>query len=74
MVFGIGTNRPFLCIIIITHIFLFCTASTNLIAYFPLKPMGVCFLHYWPALPCFKSLFYNPFVSHNHKFHHFSPR
>ena len=42
-----GTNRPILhiiiCIIIhiIIIIFLFCTSSVNLIAYFPLKPMGV---------------------------------
>ena len=51
-----GTIYPFLHIIIhIIHIFLFQPASTNLIAYFLLKPMGVCFLHYWPAPPCFKS-------------------
>ena len=30
-------------------IFLFQLASINLIAYFPLKNMGVYFLHYWPA-------------------------
>ena len=35
--------------------FLFQLASTNSIVYFSLKPMGICFLHYWPALPCFKS-------------------
>ena len=38
-------------IIHIIHIFLFHTASANLIAYFLLNPMGVYFLHYWPALP-----------------------
>ena len=46
-------------VIIIIHIihiiFLFHTAITNLIAYFPIKPMGICFLHYWPGCPCFKS-------------------
>ena len=47
-----GTNRLLLHIIII---FLFYTASANLIAYFLLKPMGVCFLHCWPASPNFKS-------------------
>ena len=60
MLLAHGTNHPILHIIIIhiiIHIiiFLFCTASTNLKAYFPLKPMGVCFLHYWQALTCFKS-------------------
>ena len=40
-------------IIIYIIIFLFRTATANLIAYFPLKPMGICFIHYWPALPCF---------------------
>ena len=50
-----GTNCPILHFIIIRIIvFLFQPASTNLIAYFPLEPMSVCFLHYWPALPCFK--------------------
>ena len=55
MVFAHGTNRLFLHIIIIhiiiihiIHIiiFLFQLASANLIAYFPLKPMGVYFLRY----------------------------
>ena len=56
-----GTNRPILHIIIIhiIHIiiiiFLLCTASANLIAFFPLKPMSVRILHNWPALTCFKS-------------------
>ena len=51
-----GTNRPILHIIIhIIHIiFLFCTAGANLMAFFPLKPMGVCFLHYWPTLTYFR--------------------
>ena len=43
-----GTNHPFLHIVIITAfiiIFLLQSASTNLIAYFLLKPMGLCFLH-----------------------------
>ena len=31
-------------------IFLFCTATANLCACFPLKPIGVCFLHHWPSL------------------------
>ena len=58
-------DHPFLHIIVIhiiirIIIFLFCTASANLIAYFPLKPMGICFLHYWPALPCFKSFILLP--------------
>ena len=65
MVFGTcGTNRPILhiiiimiIIIIIIHIFLFHTASANLIVYFPLKPMGVCFVHCWPASPHFKFRF-----------------
>ena len=52
-------DHPLLHIIImIIHIiiiFLFQPDNANLIAYFPLKPMGICFLHYWPALPCFKS-------------------
>ena len=66
MVLAHGTNRPLLhiiIIIIIIHIihiivhiiFLFHTASTNLIVYFSLKPMDVCFLHCWPASPHFKS-------------------
>ena len=52
-----GTNHPILhiIIIIIIYIFLFHTASANLIVYFLLKPMGVCFVHCWPASPCFKS-------------------
>ena len=41
--------------IIIIIIFLFQPTSANLIVYFPLKPIGICFLHHWPALPCFKS-------------------
>ena len=41
-----GTNCPF---------FLFQPTSANLRMYFPLKPISVCLLHYWPALPCFKS-------------------
>ena len=56
-----GTNRSILNIIIIhiIHIiFLFRTASTNLIVYFRLKPMGVCFLHCWPASSRLKVLFY----------------
>ena len=65
-----GTNRPILHIIIIIiihiihiiiHIFLFHMASANLIVYFRLKPMGVCFLHYWPASPRFKSFVLQPF-------------
>ena len=58
MILAHGTNRPLLHIIIIhiIHIiFLFQWASTNLIAYFPLKPMGICFLHYWAGCLCFKS-------------------
>ena len=58
MVLAYGTKHPFLhiiSIIIIIHIiFLFQPGSTYLISYFLLKPMGVYFLHYWPALPCFK--------------------
>ena len=40
-----GTNHPLLIIIITIHIiiFLFYTASANLIVYFPLIPMGICF-------------------------------
>ena len=41
--------------IIIIIIFLFCTTTTNLCACFPLKPIGVCFLHHWPGLSYFKS-------------------
>ena len=70
MVLSHGTNRPFLHIImnhdncpflyihiihVIIHIFLFQPASANLRAYFLLKPMDICFLHYWPGPPCFKS-------------------
>ena len=69
-----GTNRPILhiiiihiiiiiihiIIIIIIHIFLLHTASANLIVYFPLKPMSVCFLHCWPASPRFKSFVLQP--------------
>ena len=61
-----GTNCPILhiIIIIIIHIihiiFLFHTASANLIVYFPLKPMGVCFLHCWPASPRFQSFVLQP--------------
>ena len=69
MVFGIWPNRSILNIIIIhiiIHIiiiiFLLCTASTNLIAYFLLKPMGICFLHYWPVLTCFKSFVLYPII------------
>ena len=65
------TKRPFLHIItiiiyIIHIIFLFHTASTNLIAYFPLKLMGICFLHYWPGYPCLKVSFYSLFVSYSY--------
>ena len=68
-------DRPLLHItLIINIIFLFCTASANLIANFPLKPMGVCFLHYWSTLSCFKVSFYNRLVSYSHKFHHFNRR
>ena len=48
MVLTHSTDCPFLYIIIIIHIihlFLFQTASTNLIANFPLQHMGICFLH-----------------------------
>ena len=64
-----GTNRPILhfiiiiiihIIIIIIHIFLFHTAGANLTVYFPLKAMGVCFLHCWPASPRFKSFVLQP--------------
>ena len=58
-----GTKHPFLHIIIIhiIHIiFLFQPTSANLIAYFQLKPMGVCFLQYWTALPCLKSFILYP--------------
>ena len=60
MVFG--TNRPILHIIIHIIIFLFCTASANSIAYFPLKPMSVYFLRNWPALTCFKSFVLWPVI------------
>ena len=65
MVLAHGTNHPLLHIInyiIIIHIihiiiiFLFQPISTNLIAYFPIKSMGIFFLHYWTTLPCLKSL------------------
>ena len=36
-------------------IFLFQPASANLKVYFPLKPMGICFLHYWPGCSYFKT-------------------
>ena len=65
-----GTNPPFFHIIHIIHIiiiFLFQPTSANLIVYFPLKPMGICFLHYWPALPGFKSfVLYTSFVISAH--------
>ena len=32
------------------YYFLFRRATANLCACFPLKPIGICFLHHWPAL------------------------
>ena len=52
MIFALGTNHPFLHIIIhiiIIIIFLFRRANANLCASFLLKPIGVCFLHHWPG-------------------------
>ena len=68
MVLAHGTNCPILhniiiiiiIHIIIIHIFLFHTAGANLTVYFPLKAMGVCFLHCWPASPRFKSFVLQP--------------
>ena len=66
---ALDTNRPFLHIIIIhiiiihiihvhiIHVFLFRSATANLCACFPLKPIGICFLHHWPGLSYFKFRF-----------------
>ena len=56
MVFGIWHPlRHIIIIIIHIIIFLFRTASADLIVHFLLKPMGIYFLHCWPVSLCFKS-------------------
>ena len=61
---ALSTNRPFLhIIIIIIHIFLFCTATANLCACFPLKPIG--FYITGQVSDILKVPFSNPFASYS---------
>ena len=69
MVLAHGTNHPLLHIIVVIHIiiiFLFRTASTNLIVVFPLKPMIICIYTAGQLLRALKVLFYNPFLSYSY--------
>ena len=74
MILALGTNRPFLhIIVIIIHIiFLFCRANANLCTCFSLKPIGVCFYITDQLCDILKVSFSNPFASYRWWFHHFS--